>query len=67
MAELSLYEIFLYWRDKAITRSGRVTSAARPCCTDVIPVVEDPAYPACWACGLPIPQGENDLAGRHLQ
>lgn len=46
-------KIFEYWKDKCITRSGKIVLAADADLKDM-EVVRDWGEPQCWACGKPI-------------
>lgn len=49
----SLFNIFEYWKDKAITRKGEVV-LCKDATLDDIDVVKDWGEPMCWACSKPI-------------
>lgn len=45
--------VFDYWKDKCITRNGRVVVDSKAS-TDDVDVVTDWGEPSCWACSLPV-------------
>lgn len=47
-------QIFEYWRDKGITKDGKVVTYESDLVDDIIDVVGYWCKPMCWACGEPI-------------
>ena len=62
------YDIFKYWKDKAILHNGDVVHLEYPLGADVEQVVFDWGEPCCWACGKPIisPYEENRPVGESV-
>lgn len=51
----SCFKIFEYWRDKDITKDGRVIIRPE---RESLRVVGDEYHPCCWACGRPVKRSE---------
>lgn len=58
--QVSKSVIFQYWRDKAITKDGKIIPDDGKYHEDQIPVVEYVNEPRCFACGCPV-HGLDDV------
>lgn len=45
------FQIFDYWKDKAITKDGEIVPDTKEYFKISIPVIEDWGEPTCWCCG----------------
>lgn len=62
MPNTSFKKIFNYWKDKEITKDGKVIVGygyGSDCVDDAIPVIVDWGEPQCWCCGKVIPAEDN--------
>lgn len=52
--QVNTFKIFDFWKDKAITKDGKIVIDSPEYRDISIPVVEDWGEPSCWCCNKPV-------------